>query len=116
MACTSCGANIASRAGSSLNSAIIFGEPTDEVHRVRVMEDLPGLQMGAVKYVRGTHVQQLVDEGKLSILAGGSRVLPRRAGGVTLYYVGDVGYSTMEQARVRAGQTGEEIVVRTFGG
>lgn len=114
MACSSCGASVATRVGNSINTAIVFGEPTSDVYRVRVMEDIPGIQMGAIKYVRGTGVQSLVDAGSLTILAGGSRTLPS-SGGYTLYYVGDVGYATMEAARVRSGQTGEEIVVRTFG-
>lgn len=114
MACRSCGAAASSRVGNSVNTAIVFGDPAPEVYRVRVMQDMPGLQGGAIKYVRGTNVQQLVDDGYFTILSGGTRAAV--SGGITLYYVGDVGYTTLEAARVRSGQTGEEIVVRAFGG
>lgn len=114
MACSSCGKSFATRVGNSLNTAIVFGEPTSDVTRVRFMDDVPGVQAGAIKYVRGTGVQALIDDGTLAILAGGSHVLPS-GGSYVLYYVGSVGYTTMEAARVRSGQTGEEIVVRTFG-
>lgn len=114
MACSSCGRAAATRAGNSVNNAIVFGDPTNEVFRVRVTGNAAGLQKGAIKYVRGTGVTELVDAGEISVLAGGARTVT--GSGPTLYYVGNVGYSTMEAARVRSGQTGEEIVVRSFGG
>ena len=116
MACSSCGKSFASRVGNTVNTAIVFGEPDNEVIRVRVTGDVKGIQLGAVKYVRGTGVQALIDDGALTRLAGGPYTVTGGTGGFTLYYVGDVGYTTMEAARVRSGQTGEEIVVRTFGG
>ena len=60
MACSSCGKNSSSRVGNTLNTAIIFGDPTNEVHRARVIDDIPGMQTGSIKYVRGSMVQQLV--------------------------------------------------------
>jgi hypothetical protein len=114
MACSSCGKSYAARIGNTINTAIVFGEPTNEVIRVRVVGDVSGISRGAVKYVRGSGVQSLVDDGTFAKLAGGPYTLAT-PGGYTLYYVGSVGYATMEAARVRSGQTGEEIVVRTFG-
>jgi hypothetical protein len=114
MGCSSCGKSFATRVGNSLNTAIVFGEPTNDVVRVRFMASVPGIQAGAIKYVRGSGVQALVEDGTLALLAGGSHTLPS-ANSYVLYYVGSVGYTTMEAARVRSGQTGEEIVVRTFG-
>lgn len=113
MACGSCGRAAATRAGNSVQNAIVFGDPTNEVLRVRVTGSIAGLQKGAIKYVRGTGVADLVDDGDIAVLAGGARTVT--GSGPTLYYVGDVGYATMEAARVRSGQTGEEIVVRSFG-
>ena len=115
MACSSCGKSSATRVGNSINAAIVFGDPTAEVIRVRVTGEVRGIQLGAVKYVRGTGVQPLIDSGVLTKLAGGPYALPSSSTGYTLYYVGDVGYTTLEAARVRSGQTGEEIIVRTFG-
>ncbi len=115
MACSSCGKNSSSRVGNTLNTAIIFGDPTNEVHRARVIDDIPGMQTGSIKYVRGSMVQQLVDEGKLALLAGQARILPTRTSPYTLYYVGDIGYTTIEAARVRSGQVGLDIQVRTLG-
>jgi len=115
MACSSCGKSFATRVGNSVNTAIVFGDPESEVIRVRVTGEIKGIAIGAVKYVRGSGVQQLIDDGAMAKLAGGPYVVSSSPGGYTLYYVGDVGYTTMEAARVRSGQTGEEIVVRTFG-
>ena len=115
MACSSCGKSYAARVGNSLNSAIVFGDPTNEIVRIRVSRDVTGMSLGAVKYVRGTGVQALIDDGRFTLLAGGPYLLPSSTTGYTLYYVGDTGYTTLEAARVRSGQTGEEIVVRTFG-
>lgn len=115
MACSSCGRAAASRAGNSPNNAIVFGEPSNEALRVRIMRSVAGLQPGAIKYVRGDGVHELAADGVLNILAGGTRVLSASAAAQTLYYVGGVGYSTMEAARVRSGQSGEEIIVRTMG-
>ena len=115
MACSSCGKSASNRVGSTINTAIVFGEPDNQVYRARVIGDIPSLQTGAIKFVRGSMVQQLVDDGKLAILAGGVRTLPAPANGFTLYYVGDMGYTTIDAARVRSGQTGQEIEVRTFG-
>lgn len=113
--CSSCGKNAAARVGVTLNTAIVFGEPLPDVFRVRVTGDIPGILTGAIKYVRGTGVQQLIDDGKVVVLAGGSRPLPPKPNGTTLYYVGNIGYSDIGTARVRSGQSGDEIVVRTFG-
>lgn len=114
MTCSSCGKSASNRVGSTINTAIVFGEPEPQVYRAKVVGDIPSLQTGAIKFVRGSMVQQLVDEGKLSILAGSVRTLPQTAG-FTLYYVGDTGYTTIDAARVKSGQTGQEIEVRTFG-
>lgn len=114
MACKSCGGSSVSRVGSTINTAIVFGEPNNEVYRVRVTGSIQGIQTGAVKYVRGAGVQDLVASGDMHILAGGP-YQPSLPAGYTLYYVGDIGYTTMDAARVRSGQTGEEVVVRTFG-
>lgn len=115
MACSSCGGGGSARVGSTINTAIIFGDPTNEVIRVRVDGDVAGIQRGAIKYVRGTNVAELLDDGTLIRLAGSSRMLPPLRPGTSLYYVGGVGYPDMASARVRSGQTGEDIVVRTLG-
>lgn len=114
MGCSSCGKNAAARVGLTLNTAIVFGDPTPEVYRVRVVGNVPGLQTGAIKYVRGTGVQALVESGDLAMLAGSPRTLASQAQGSALYYVGNIGYTSLETARVRSGQSGEEIVVRTL--
>lgn len=114
MACASCGKAQASRAGNSASSAIVFGTPTPTVQRVRVTGSVPGLAQGAIKYVRGDGVQGYIDSGDIAVLAGGSRTLPSGSGS-TLYYVGVIGYTTIEAARVQSSTTGEDIVVRSFG-
>ncbi len=113
--CGICGKNAAAHVGVTLNTAIVFGEPTPDVFRVRVLGDIPGILSGAIKYVRGSGVQQLIDDGKIAVLAGGARRLPTRPNGTTLYYVNGIGYTDIGTARVRSGQDGGEIVVRTFG-
>jgi len=115
MACSSCGKNASTRVGTSPNTAIVYGEPTRDVVRIRVLLDGAGLQVGAVKYVRGDGVEALIEAGIIAPLTGGRMSLPT-SGGFTLYYVGGVGYPSIDAARMRSGQTGEEIVVRTFGG
>lgn len=114
MACSSCGKNAAARVGNTLNTAIVFGDPAPDVFRVRVTGEIQGLLVGAIKYVRGTGVQDLVDSGKLAILAGGSRKLPDPKPGTSLYYVNEIGYTDLGAARVRAKQLGVDIVVRTL--
>lgn len=113
MACSSCGRAISYRAGNSPQTALVLGEPTPLIVRVRVINSIPGLAAGAVKYVRGENVDALVASGDLAVLAGGSRALPPGTT-TTLYYVGDVGYTTVDAARVQSQVTGEDIVVRTF--
>jgi hypothetical protein len=113
MACSSCGKNVSQRVGSTANTAIVFGAPTNQVIRVRVVE-VPGMIVGSIKYVRGEGVQHYLDTGALVALAGGTRSLPPAKPGAALYYVGEIGYPDMGSARVRASQTGEEIVVRTL--
>ena len=115
MACSSCGRAAASRAGNSPSNSIVFGDPTNEAVRVRVLDGVAGLQSGAIKYVRGTGVDDLVADGKIDVLAGAPRVLSAAQTNQRLYYVGSVGYATMDAARVRSGQVGEDIVVRSFG-
>ena len=115
MACSSCGRAAASRAGNSPTNAIVFGEPTSQAVRVRVTGSVAGLQQGAIKYVRGSGVDQLVADGSIDVLAGAPRVLTAAQANQRLYYVGDVGYATMDGARVRSGQVGEDIIVRSFG-
>lgn len=115
MACSSCSRSAASRAGNNPGNAIVFGEPTNEALRVRVTGDVAGLQSGAIKYVRGSDVASLVADGKIEILAGAPRTLTPAQAKQRLYYVGGVGYTTMDVARVRSGQVGEEIVVRSVG-
>lgn len=114
MACSSCGKNATARVGSTLNTAIVFGEPTNDVVRIRVSGEVPGMQVGAIKYVRGTGVQDLVDSGKFQMLAGGTRQIPAPKPGTSLYYVDGIGYTDMSAARVRSGQVGKDIVVRTL--
>lgn len=115
MGCSSCGKNAGARVGNTLNTAIVLGEPAPDVFRVRVLGDIGGLQTGAIKYVRGSNVQTLADEGKLAILAGAPRQVPLGRSGSELYYVGNIGYTSLPAARVRSGQTGEEIVVKAIG-
>jgi hypothetical protein len=113
--CGSCGGGGGgSRAGATRNNAIVFGEPEPEVIRVTFLQSAGGQAAGATKYVRGSGVQELIDTGVLAQLSGNTYTLPERYS-KTLYYVGDVGFSSMNEARVRSGQTGEEIVVRSFG-
>lgn len=114
MGCSSCGKSAGARVGNTLNTAIVLGEPHPDVHRVRVTGDIGGLQTGAIKYVRGTNVQTLAAEGKLAILAGAPRRVGAQRPGTQLYYVGAIGYTSLPAARVRSGQTGEEIVVKTI--
>lgn len=114
MACSSCGKNVSQRVGNTANTAIVFGVPTNEVIRVRVAQAIPGMNVGAIKYVRGEGVQHYLDNGSLIALAGGKRTLPSPRRGSALYYVGEIGYTEMGAARVRSSQTGEEIVVRTL--
>lgn len=115
MGCSSCGGGgAAMRVGNTHNNAILFGEPDGDIRRVRFNSDTHGIQAGAVKYVRGSGVQGLIDDGVVSVLAGGSYSAPSMSG-MTFYYVDGVGYATMEAARLRAGQTGKEIIVKTFG-
>ncbi len=115
MGCSSCGKSAAAQVGVTLNTAIVLGQPDDQVYRVRVTGDIGGLQVGAIKYVRGTMVDGLVEEGKLVVLAGAPRTLPAPRPGTSLYYVGKIGYTDLPAARVRSGQTGDEIVVRSLG-
>lgn len=114
MGCSSCGRAAASRAGNTPSNSIVFGEPTNDAVRVRVMQSVAGLQPGAIKYVRGDGVDELVEAGSLSVLAGGIRSLAASAAAQTLYYVDGVGYATMDAARVRSGQSGMDIVVRSM--
>ena len=114
MACSSCGRAASSRAGNTPSNSIVLGEPTNEAVRVRVMNSFAGLQIGAIKYVRGTNVDQFVADGFIDILAGGPRILTAAQANQTLYYVGEFGYATMDAARVRSKQTNEDIVVRSF--
>lgn len=115
MGCSSCGKSMASRAGSTANTAIIVGDVDNTVIRVRVMRDVLGLMSGAVKYVRGLGVQALLDSGDLTQLAGGARAASPMRRGTSLYYVDGVGYTDMGTARVRSSQSGSEIVVKTVG-
>jgi hypothetical protein len=113
MACSTCGKAVSYRAGNSPATAIVLGDPTPVILRVRVLRVLPGLPAGAVKYVRGENVDALVQDGSLMLLAGSNRVVAPGTQ-TTLYYVGDVGYTTIDAARVQSQVTGEDIVVRTF--
>lgn len=115
MGCSSCGKSNAARAGNTANTAIIFGDVDSEVRRVRFAEDVSGVMQGAIKYVRGTGVEELVETGKLIPLAGGVRTVAPFRRGTSIYYVDGVGYTDMSTARVRSGQTGSEIVVKTIG-
>ena len=114
MACSSCGKNVSQRVGTTVNTAIVFGAPTNEVIRVRVAQPIPGMNVGAIKYVRGEGVQHYLETGALVQLAGGPRPAPAPRPGTALYYVGEIGYPDIGAARVRSGQTGEEIVVKTL--
>lgn len=115
MGCSSCGKSNAARAGNTANTAIIIGDLDGDVRRVRFALDFAGILQGAVKYVRGTGVQALLDDGTLIALAGGARVGSALRTGTSLYYVDGVGYTDLSTARVRSGQTGSEIVVKTVG-
>jgi hypothetical protein len=113
MACASCGKARASRAGNSPSSAIIFGDVTDEVVRVRFTGDVPGFQPGSIKYVRGSALQDYYDDGRLTLLSGSSRDLPLGSQTV-VYYVGQIGFTTIEAARIQSKVTGEDISVVTL--
>lgn len=98
-----------------MNTAIIIGDIDNEVRRVRFTQDFAGVMQGAVKYVRGSDVDQLVEDGVLIVLAGGRRTVAPPRTGTSLYYVGDIGYTDLATARVRSAQTGEDIIVKTIG-
>jgi hypothetical protein len=112
--CRTCGGSSSNRVGSTVNTAIIFGEDNRIVYRARITGDVPGMQTGAVKYVTGTGVQDLVDDGLIMIIAGSERKLAPKATGYVLYYVGDVGFPTLDGARVHSAYTGLDIVERSF--
>lgn len=114
MGCTSCGKSHANRAGNTANTAIIFGDPNNDVIRVRFATDVSGIKQGAVKYVRGTGVDTLVDNGDIIPMAGGVRPVAPFRSGTSLYYVDGVGYTDIATARSRSIQTGSEIIVRTI--
>lgn len=113
--CSGCGGSAGNHIGNTLNTAIVLGEPELDVYRVQVTGSVAGLNQGAVKYVRGSNVMALVESNDLRLLAGGPRRLASPRRGTTLYYVDGIGYTDMGAARVRSGQTGEDIVVRTIG-
>lgn len=115
MGCSSCGKSNAARAGNTANTSIIIGEIDPDVRRVRFAQDFAGILQGAVKYVRGTGVQALLDDGTLIALAGGARTGNPLRNGTSIYYVDGVGYMDLATARVRSGQTGHEIEVKTIG-
>lgn len=114
MGCSSCGKNPSARVGSTANTAIIFGANNNEVIRVRVTQEIPGMVVGSIKYVRGEGVQQHLDSGALVQLAGGRRQVQSPRPGTVIYYVGDMGYTDLPAARVQSSKTGEEIVVKTL--
>lgn len=116
MGCSACQKAAASRAGDAPHNAIVLGAPSGATaYRVKVLtRGIPGLLLGAVKYVRGSSVQGFFDDGTLELL-NAVALTPHNArrGGGKLYYVGDVGYTDIAAARVRSGETGLPIQERT---
>lgn len=113
MACSSCQKAAARRAGSSATNALILGSTTleSEVYRVKVLKPgIPGLLVGAIKYVTGDGIVPYVDNGTLQILSTISNVRRAASGSVVkLYYVGELGYTSIDAARVRSEETGLPI-------
>lgn len=108
MACSSCQKSAAARAGNNVGNAIILGDWTDEVWRVKAIQPIGGIPIDAVKYVRGATVLELVDEGSFELLSTISNMpgRNRNKSPKKLWYVGNVGYTSYAAAKVRSEQVG----------
>ena len=76
MACSSCGRAAASRAGNSPSNSIVFGEPTNEAVRVRVLDGVAGAAHATAR--ERTHPGfQLLQRKRFGHVVIGPRIEPR---------------------------------------
>lgn len=100
-----------------MGNALVLGDWTDEAWRVQAKETVSGITAGGTKYVRGTEVQALIDEGKLVSMQKITNMPAARRNRhrKKVWYVDGVGYPSVAAAQVKAEELGLPVEERMTG-